>query len=137
VPVKTKYESRPKERSVSEEYADRLQWLAKRYVKKGEVLDAVRAAQEAQRHRGKKTGLTNVPRAVLRQLADISEKRGVSVSDVFTEHSERMRNRVASSTEPFLSYKRGGKVKKTGLALVHKGEVLVPAKKANRLTRGH
>ncbi len=28
------------------------------------------------------------------------------------------------------SYKRGGRVKKTGLAKVHKGEVVIPAKKA-------
>jgi hypothetical protein len=27
------------------------------------------------------------------------------------------------------SYKKGGKVKKTGMALVHKGEVVKPAKK--------
>lgn len=32
------------------------------------------------------------------------------------------------------SYKKGGKIKKTGLALLHKGEVVVPAKKVKGRT---
>lgn len=33
------------------------------------------------------------------------------------------------------SYKKGGKVKKTGLAKLHKGEVVVPKKKVKKLPR--
>lgn len=33
----------------------------------------------------------------------------------------------ANSGQPPKEYKKGGKVKKTGLALVHKGEVVIPA----------
>lgn len=35
----------------------------------------------------------------------------------------------------FPSFKRGGKVKKTGLAKVHKGETVVPAKKRGKRRR--
>jgi hypothetical protein len=34
------------------------------------------------------------------------------------------------------TFKHGGKVKQTGLAVVHKGEYVVPAKKAGGLMRG-
>ena len=33
------------------------------------------------------------------------------------------------------SYKKGGKVKKTGLALVHKGELVVPANKVKKFKK--
>jgi hypothetical protein len=35
-----------------------------------------------------------------------------------------------------MEYRKGGRVKKTGFAKVHKGEVVVPAKKRNRRARG-
>jgi len=38
--------------------------------------------------------------------------------------------RKTEKKKEYPSYKKGGKVKKTGLALVHKGERVVPRKKA-------
>jgi hypothetical protein len=34
-------------------------------------------------------------------------------------------------------FKHGGRVKKTGLVLAHRGEVIVPAKRARRKVSGH
>lgn len=43
-------------------------------------------------------------------------------------------NRMDKSPVP--SYKRGGKVRKTGLARLHKGEQVIPAKEARKKKRG-
>ena len=40
-----------------------------------------------------------------------------------------------ASPSPLPSFKLGGKVKKTGLARVHKGELVVPAKQAAALKK--
>ena len=41
---------------------------------------------------------------------------------------------VKGAQEYKFSFKKGGKVKKTGTALVHKGEVVVPKKKVGKMT---
>jgi len=42
----------------------------------------------------------------------------------------------AGPAEPLPSYKRGGKVRKTGLARVHRGERVLTKKQAKRYRRG-
>jgi SLT domain-containing protein len=43
--------------------------------------------------------------------------------------------REAASNVHAVSYKRGGKVKRTGLARLHKGEVVVPRGKVKRMKK--
>ena len=40
-----------------------------------------------------------------------------------------------AGSAPIPMYKKGGRVKKTGLAIVHKGELIIPASKAKSLKK--
>jgi len=46
-----------------------------------------------------------------------------------------LRHKDSPMADP-IEYRKGGRVKKTGFAKVHKGEVVVPAKKRARRSRG-
>ena len=56
---------------------------------------------------------------------------GSSLSRSGQDMIDDSRNEAASSIHP-VSYKRGGKVKRTGLARLHKGEVVVPRNKVKK-----
>lgn len=48
--------------------------------------------------------------------------------------SDRAASETASSIRP-VSYKKGGRVKRTGLARLHKDEYVVPKRKVKRMKR--
>jgi hypothetical protein len=54
-------------------------------------------------------------------------QRSVRWLDVFDHEAEKKLQEIDTLTKKIDEFKKGGKVKKTGLALVHKGEVVIPA----------
>lgn len=59
---------------------------------------------------------------------------GRSVSESGQSMIDGARDEAASSIRP-VQYKRGGKVRKTGRAIVHKGERVIPRGKVKRVER--
>ena len=58
---------------------------------------------------------------------------GSSLSSMGQDESDRA-SAISQNIRP-VSYKRGGTVRKTGLARVHKGEVVIPRNKVKRVKR--
>ena len=59
---------------------------------------------------------------------------GRSMSSAGQSMMEDSRNEAASSVHA-VAYKRGGKVRKTGPAIVHRGERVIPAGKVKRVEK--
>jgi hypothetical protein len=59
---------------------------------------------------------------------------GSSLSQSGQQEIDDSRNEAASNIHA-VSYKRGGKVRKTGLARLHKGEYVVPRNKVRKVKR--
>ncbi len=56
-------------------------------------------------------------------------KGGTLTSPDYSEWNKNIRNGTPEKNLQVPSYKKGGKVKKTGLAMVHKGEIIIPTDK--------
>ena len=82
------------------------------------------ASDDNARPAGHLTAITNVGRILDEDRAEGRKWRG-QYRDYF-DASDKMR---AAVRKIFPTFKRGGRVKRTGLALVHKGEYVIPARK--------
>jgi len=63
---------------------------------------------------------------------ELKDKYGVKDDD---REEGRHAKRNTSKPPPRLEFKNGGKVKETGKALVHKGEVVLPVKMVNSIKK--
>lgn len=68
------------------------------------------------------------------RLDNMLKAGGRSLSDSGQKMISDSRDEAASNVRP-VQYKRGGKVRKTGRAIVHKGERVIPAGKRKKVER--
>lgn len=66
---------------------------------------------------------------------DESETGGPIVTEDNTIKREKLKSKEKAPKEKLPQYKKGGMVKKTGLAKVHKGEMVIPARKTESIER--
>ena len=83
--------------------------------------------------------------SVLKGVASAAGSKGSGSQNLYNKLQERRKNRVAkqqssssNSSDPgdMPSYKRGGKVKHTGKAYLHKGERVLTKRQARKYSRG-
>jgi hypothetical protein len=75
--------------------------------------------------------------AIRREITQ-AEIRGMDVpleTALPTQEETRQQQLLGTTPRPSMQYKKGGLVKKTGLALVHKGELVVPAQRVKAVDK--